>query len=148
MPTPYEALYSIAQLSVSDVTESEYKRLAADVVGDPHLARRIIEWLPEACGLMLIGHMDGVGLPTTFEARDRAGEWKSFPLSRDPIVADALEFASRIIHDGPTYLFEGLAMQIVVLGRMDRALNAGESLEGTILPPPRMRSVYAEMLAS
>ncbi|WP_421794149.1 hypothetical protein [Hydrocarboniphaga effusa] len=139
-----ETLSKIGELAVSGLTIENYESAVADLVGDPDLARRIIDWLPEAFGLVLIGHMGDVTLPKTFRAKDRSGKWIELPFSREPIFADALDFASLTYHNGPKHLFSGLAVQSSVVDTVNKTLNAGESLTGARLGPITMTGLSAE----
>lgn len=140
-----ETLSTIGELAVSGLTPEEYESAVAVLTGDPGLARRIIDWLPEAFGLILLSHMGDITLPKTFRAKDRAGEWVEIPLVQEPVLADALEFASLTYHKGPKSLFSGLALQSAVVDSVNQALDAGESLAGARLGPIAMPGLSAEI---
>lgn len=70
-----ETLSSIGELAISGLTPEKYESAVADLVGDHGLANRIIDWLPEAFGLILVGHMGNITLPKAFKAKDRFGDW-------------------------------------------------------------------------
>ena len=139
-----ETLSKIGELAVSGLTTEKYENAVADLAGDPDLARRIIDWLPEAFGLILVGHMADITLPKTFMAKDRSGEWMEIPFSKELVFGDALEFASLTYHNGPKHLFSGLAAQSSVVDAVNKALNAGESLTGARLGPIKMAGLSAE----
>jgi hypothetical protein len=139
-----ETLSKIGALAVSRLTLEKYESAVADLVCDPDLARRIIDWLPEAFGLILIGHMGDITLPKTFRVKDRSGQWIEIPFSREPIFADVLDFASLTYHNGPKHLFSSLAVQSSVVDTVNKALNAGEPLTGASLGPITMAGLSAE----
>jgi hypothetical protein len=142
-----EQLLEIADLlaSLSDV---EVEARALQVLGQPMLARRAVDWLPEAFGLVLARHLAEVVLPTTFKARDRSGAWVEIPLSRDPIFGEALKLAIHTYHEGPRELFANLATRSSVVGVVSQALNSGADLDGAQLSPLCMLGLPAEQYAA
>jgi hypothetical protein len=141
---PIETLTKISELAVSSLSDEEYESGVIQLVGDLAMARRIIDWLPEAFGLILISHMGDIKLPKTFRVRNRAGEWVEIPFSKEPIFADALEFASLTYHNGPKHIFKKLAVCSSVVDAVNKALNAGESLDSAKLGPITMMDLFAE----
>lgn len=144
----------VAALKVAEVIEllakhaSQPDRIEAEVlalVGDDALARRLIDWIPEAFGAVLIGHMNlGIRLPKTFTARDAHGLWREFPFSAEPIFVKAIEAASVIYHEGPSEVFVALAPTGSMVDAVNRALNAGHDLSGASLAGPAMLGIPAE----
>ncbi len=115
------------------------------LAGDADLARRLIDWIPEAFGAVLIGHMKlGLNLPQTFTAMDAHGHWQEFPFSAEPIFVQALEAASLCYHEGPREVFVALAPAGCMVNSVDRALNAGADLAGASLGGPAMLGIPAE----
>ena len=143
-----ETLTKISDLAASDLSQEQYENAVLDLVGDRTLAQRIIDWLPEAFGFILVGHMGNLTLPTTFQARDTAGDWVEIPLSKEPILAEALDLASRVFHNGPKDVFSSLALRSAVVDVVNNALNAGASLEGARLAPLAMHGLSAEIYGS
>lgn len=139
-----ETLSSIGELAISGLAPENYESAVADLVGDHGLANRIIDWLPEAFGLILVGHMGNITLPKAFKAKDRFGDWIEIPFAKEPVFADALEFASLTFHNGPKRLFSGLAVQSSVVDVVNQALNAGSSMVGATLGPIEMMGLSAE----
>ena len=115
------------------------------VAGDHDLARRLIDWIPEAFGAVLIGHMKlGLSLPQTFTAKDKQGHWREFPFSAEPIFLQAVEAASLCYHEGPREVFVALAPASSMVDSVNRALNAGADLSGASLAGPAMLGIPAE----
>ena len=143
-----ETLTKISDLAASDLSQEQYENAVLDLVGDRTLAQRIIDWLPEAFGFILVGHMGNLTLPTTFQARDAAGDWVEISLSKEPILAEALDLASQVFHNGPKNVFSSLALRSAVVDVVNNALNAGASLEGSRLAPLAMHGLSAEIYGS
>lgn len=137
-----EAIEVLARhASQSDRVEAEMLAL----VGDDALARRLIDWIPEAFGAVLIGHMKlGISLPKTFTAKDSHGLWREFSFSAEPIFVKAVEAASVIYHEGPREVFVALAPSGSMVDAVNRALNAGADLSGASLAGPAMLGIPAE----
>jgi hypothetical protein len=115
------------------------------LVGDVDLARRLIDWIPEAFGAVLIGHMKlGLNLPQKFTAMDVHGHWQEIPFSAEPIFAQAFEAASLYYHEGPREVFVALATAGCMVSSVNRALNAGADLAGASLGGPAMLGIPAE----
>ena len=143
-----ETLTKISDLAASDLSQEQYENAVLGLVGDHTLAQRIVDWLPEAFGFILVGHMGNLTLPTTFQARDAAGDWVEISLSKEPILAEALDLASQVFHNGPKNVFSSLALRSAVVDVVNNALNAGASLEGSRLAPLAMHGLSAEIYGS
>ena len=106
------------------------------VAADQTTCRRLIDVIPEAFGLTLIAHMKGaesLTLPDEFEAQTEEGDWRVFPLEREPLLREAMAIALDMFHRGPRSLFEPIAGKSGLLDAVNNALNAGASLEGASL---------------
>jgi len=125
----------VADRALSEV-EREQRALA--IAGSPELARRALDWLPEAFGLVAIAHMDGVELPSTFSAKRLDGSWQEFPLSAEPLFAQAVKLAMR----SPD--FKRVAEQSGCIEAVNKALNAGDDLKGARISGPAILGVPAE----
>jgi hypothetical protein len=141
----FEALAQMADLAVSSASREQHEASVTRLAGDPALARRVLDGLPEAFGIVLAAHLEPtLEPPTTFFARDRAGAWVEFPLSADPVFAQAIRLASVVFHHGPRDVFERLASASAVQAAISAALDAGASLVGGTLQPLRMHGLAAE----
>ena len=124
-----------AQPDADDAVEAQVRAL----VGDDLTVRRLADVVPEAFGLVLASHLPGaesMTLPDTFCAQDEDGEWVEFPLRREPIFVVAADIAQHTFHNGPRALIQNLADRSSLLAAINKALNAGGSLDGTTLGPP------------
>jgi hypothetical protein len=124
-----------AQPDADDALEAQVRAL----VGDDLTVRRLADVVPEAFGLVLASHLPGaenMTLPDTFCAQDEDGEWVAFPLRREPIFVVAADIAQHTFHNGPRALMQNLADRSSLLSAINKALNAGGSLDGTTLGPP------------
>ena len=122
-------------------------RVAALVV-EPVTARRLIDWIPEGFGFVLVSHMGKVVLPTTFSARNSNGKWEEFPLQAEPIFIASLQIATRMLHTAPRDAFMRLSLRSAVLASVNNALNAGQSIDRATLSGPALIGVPAEVYAS
>ena len=94
--------------------------------------------------MVLIGRMNLVQLPRTFSARATDGSWHEFPFSADPIFALAGQLAIETYQNGPRELFGPLATSSSMVDAVNKALNAGEDLQGAVLSGPALIGVPAE----
>ena len=140
-----ETLAEIAELSVASQSSEAYEAAALELLGDPVLARRALDWLPEAFGLVLATHIEpSIQPPETFMAQCGTGEWIEFPVSAEPIFAQCVQLASVVYHHGPREVFEHLALSSAIHAAVNGALNQGVSLKGGKLQPLRVLGVPAE----
>ena len=124
-----------AQPDADDAVEAQVRALVQDEL----TMRRLADVVPEAFGLVLASHLPGaenMTLPDTFRAQDEDGEWVEFPLRREPIFVVAADIAQHTFHNGPRALMQHLADRSSLLAAINKALNAGGSLDGTTLGPP------------
>lgn len=128
----------------NSLAEDVIERQVLALVGDPMIARRAIDWIPEAFALVVAGHMDKVKLPTTFSAKGRDGVWHRFPLSAEPIFAQAMRKAAETFHHGPRDLFGAVAQRSGILDAVNKALNAGQDINGGTLSGPALIGIPAE----
>jgi hypothetical protein len=118
--------------------EQEEKQLRA-LVREELTVRRLADVIPEAFGLVLASHLPGgenMTLPDTFCAQDEDDEWVEFSIRCEPIFVVALDIAQHTFHNGPRALMQNLADRSSLLATINKALNAGGSLDGTTLGPP------------
>jgi len=151
--------YRFLMLSISESQLEEVARIigadgASDgtvetrvlaLVQDPMLARRVIDWLPEAFAMVLIPHMGAVTLPTTFSAKNKSGNWVELDFRIEPIFHSAILLATQIFHNGPQDTFRNIVHRSALLATVSRALNEGASLDGATLSGPALIGVPAEV---
>lgn len=130
---------------LGDLPESQQEAAVLALLGDPLLARRAIDWLVEAFGLVLIPHIAAIALPRTFRARSEDGVWVELPLSADPIFGQAIKLGVRLYHHGPRELFGKIALRSAMVAAVNNALNAGADVKGAVLGPPSMHGLQAKM---
>lgn len=130
------------------INEDEIERQVAALVPEPMLARRMIDWLPEVFGLVLVSHMDGIELPTTFSARDQRGRWHRFDFELEPVFKSGLVLAAEMYLDGPRRAFGALALRSSVVSAASQALRESGTLEGAELAGPALAGIPAELYAS
>jgi hypothetical protein len=121
------------------IDETERELRAATIAGSLELARRAIDWLPEAFGLVALERL-GVGLPSTFSAKSSDGIWHQFPFALEPLFVLAVRLAPQLPHES----FKAIAEQSSCVNAVDNALNAGATLKGARISGPALVSVGAE----
>ena len=146
---PQESLKQIAAL-IADRSLSQVDResRALAIAGTQELATRALDWLPEAFGLVALGHMDGIELPTTFSARDTHGTWHEFPMSLEPLFEQSVRLALETCHSDTSNLFKSLAEKSSCVNAVDNALNAGQDVKGCKLSGPALVGIHAETYAT
>lgn len=125
-------------------------RMLALADGDEMLARRLIDCLREAFGLVVVSHVRGADqmtMPDSFKAQDAQGEWREFPMSAEPIMAMGARIASHVYHEGPRALLRNIADCSAMLNTVNNALNAGGTLEGSTLNGPEFLGIPADLYA-
>ncbi|HSX61620.1 MAG TPA: hypothetical protein VLF18_15575 [Tahibacter sp.] len=135
----------IAIIGTDGITDAEIEAKVAALFPDPMSARRAIDWLPEAFGLVLIGHMAKVTLPTTFRARSKHGQWVEFALDAEPVFKDSLRLGTDMYHSGPRNVFTAVAQRSSLVAAVNKALHAGHSIDGATLSGPALIGIPAEV---
>ena len=124
-----------------DIAETQ----AVALVGDRALVRRVFDWLCEAFGLVLALHTEStIKPPTTFMAKNDAGDWVEIPLSADPVFGDSVTLASTYFHGGDRDIFGGLALRSSIFSAVNQALNQGVDIKGATIQPIQMHDLSAE----
>ncbi|UXI69005.1 hypothetical protein [Tahibacter amnicola] len=114
------------------------------LAGDAALARRLIDWIPEPFGMVLVAHLGDLRFAKTFKAQNAAGEWIEFPLEAEPIFQHALILASALCHNGPQEVFQAVALKSSVVPAVNKALQAGQKLADGTFGATRMLGIPAE----
>lgn len=133
-----------ALLGASDITSEEIESSVAAQVNDLVTTRRLIDWIPEAFGIVLVSHMGKLTLPTTFRAKNSHDQWIELPFSSEPIFASSLRLAQEMYHNGPREAFKNIASRSAMVAVINNALNAGGSIDGASLSGPAMLGIPAE----
>lgn len=148
VPTESQLQQAIALIAQEGLGDDDIEQRMTALATEPMLARRLIDWLPEAFGLVLVSHMDGVELPTRFSASDRNGRWHEFEFAAEPIFAPAMNLAMQMYQAGPRQSFARIAQRSSIVDAVSRALEQCGSLEGTRLSGPALVGIPAEIYAS
>jgi hypothetical protein len=145
LTVPIEAIHqAIAILGVEGISESEVESGIASFTGDTMVARRLIDCVPEAFGIVLASHVGKINLPSTFSARSNGGKWKSFEFKAEPIFVESLRIAIDMYHSGDRSTFGNIAKRSSMIDVVNKALNAGESIDGATLSSPALIGISAE----
>ena len=135
---------TISQLGEGERRDTEIEIAVRRFAPDPVTLRRLIDWIPEAFGMVLLPHVGEVVLPTTFSARAKDGTWKQFSFDREPIFGLTLPIATEMYHDGRRAIFSKIAQRSSLVVIANKALNAGKSLDGAQVGGPAMLGIPAE----
>lgn len=135
---------TISQLGEGDRRDTEIEIAVRRFAPDPLTLRRLIDWVPEAFGYVLLPHVADLVLPTTFTARARDGTWKTFAFDREPVFGKAVTLAAAMYKDNPRGVFSAVAKRSALVKAANEALDAGKSLDGVQLPGPAITGVPAE----
>jgi hypothetical protein len=136
---------AVAILGTADISEAEIESRVFALAQDSMLARRLIDWPPEAFGFVLVRHIAKVKLPTTFSAKARSGKWVELSFELEPIFHTAVRLGLEMYHSGEGDTFSNVALRSSVVGTVNRALNQGSSLEGAALSGPALIGIPAEV---
>ena len=135
---------AISQLGEGDRRDLEIEIAIGRFASDKMTVRRLIDWIPEAFGYVLLPHVGDVTLPATFSAKARDGTWKEFSFDREPIFGETVKLASAMYRDGPRTVFSNVAKRSYMVDAVNKALNAGDSLAGATMGGPKMLGIPAE----
>lgn len=142
-------LEQVAMLMGAESPDDEHLEFrVATLVQDPMLAKRLISWLPEAFGIVLITHIDSVILPKTFSAKSKRGKWVEIDLGAEPIFRSAVQLATHMYHNGPRSVFSNIATRSAMVDAVNRALNEVRSIQGATLSGPALVGIPAEIYLS
>lgn len=149
-PIPDETVRAaISIIGTSDIDDKQIERDVRALVSDDMTARRLIDWIPEAFGIVLISHISNkIGLPKTFSAKTAAGKWIQLPLEIEPIFVTALQVAQTMFHEGPNDVFKNVSLRSSMINVVNSALKSGVSLDGGCISGPALIGIPAEVYPS
>lgn len=141
-----DKLREIARLMISTTAMSDqtWSKIVSVAGGDKSLAKRAMEWLPEAFGYVLLSHIPQVQLPNSFHVRSADGQWHEIDFSAEPIAKEAIELAMEVFHSGQREFFERLAAGSALVTTMNSALNSGADISGAQMTGPVFVNLPAE----
>lgn len=146
--TPELVASAIEVFGQGERTDSAIEDDMLALAGHPLTARRLVDVIPEAFGLVLVAHIPncaGMELPRTFSARTADGEWRSIPCELEPLFALAAVAATRMYHDGPRDRFRAIATRASIVNAVSQALDQVDSLEGASMAGPAFNGLPAEL---
>lgn len=62
---PEAVTFAVRVLGTDGLSVDDVESRVLESVGSKELARRLIDWIPEAFGIVLVSHLGAVILPTT-----------------------------------------------------------------------------------
>jgi hypothetical protein len=149
-PISHETVHAaIAIIGTSEVDDEQIERDVRALVSDDMTARRLIDWIPEAFGIVLVSHISNkIILPKTFSAKTAAGKWIQLPLQTEPIFVTALQIAQTMFHEGPKEVFQNVSLRSAMTNTVNDALNSGASLDGGCMSGPALIGIPADVYPS
>lgn len=135
---------AVAILGIKDISEEEIERQICSLSNDAMIARRLIDWIPEAFGMVFIPHVADVVLPPGFKAKSKVGDWIELDFGLEPIFAAAVEMGSEMFHSDNRMTFNNIVLRSATVGAVNNALNQGYSLDGVTLSSIAMIGIPAE----
>ena len=136
---------AITLLGADGISNDEIEAQVAALVADPMEARRLIDFIPEAFGRVLVSHLGKPVLLKTFAARNAQGKWKWLPFTSEPIFVAALEIAEVAYRDSPRERFQNIATRSSIAKTANKALNSGVSIDGAVFSGPALIGIPAEV---
>ncbi|HSI62277.1 MAG TPA: hypothetical protein VLE43_04140 [Candidatus Saccharimonadia bacterium] len=136
---------AIVLLGTEDLDDATLESRMLESAGDDMLARRLIDWIPEAFGYVAISHVGKVTILNEFQAKNAKGKWRTLPMKAEPIFAPALLEAQEMFHDGPRDVHLRIAMRSACLNSINNALNGGAKIDGATISGPALIGIPAEV---
>jgi hypothetical protein len=135
---------AIQILSVESSTAEAISHIG-NLLADEMAVRRLIIWIPEAFGMVLISHLGKIALPTTFSAQDFRGQWREFELKQEPIFTESFLIAHQMYRNPPQEAFMRLCERSALANAVVSAMDEGCSLDGGTLQGPALVDIPAEV---
>ena len=135
---------TISLLGEGERRDTEIEIGVARFAPDKLTARRLIDWIPEAFGYVLLPHVGDMSLPTSFSAMAKDGTWREFAFDREPIFGQAVQIATQMYRDNPRGVFSAVARRSAMLAPVNDLLNEGRSIKGMKVAGPAMAAIPAE----
>ena len=137
------------QRTISLLGEGERRDVEIDIgvarfAPDKLTVRRLVDWIPEAFGYVLLPHVADLVLPSTFSAKAADGTWKEFSFDREPIFGLAVQIGTAMYQENSRGVFSGVAKRSAMVAVVNKALNGGQSLKGAVINGPALIGIPAE----
>lgn len=141
-----EMLKKVADLLVLEgLSEAETLKMVSTLVGELTLAKRAMEWLPEAFGYIVVSRIPGVMLPKTFHVKDADGAWYELPFEVEPLAREAIALGAEVSDSGLADVFAKIALRSSILMAVNSALNSGAEISGCRISGPAFIGLSAEI---
>lgn len=135
----------IALMGRAEVSDDQLEIEVAQLVSEKITVRRLIDWIPEAFGMVLLSQLDGIHLPTSFQAKDAFDKWHSVDFKAEPVYGLAYEQGMKMHKQGPAKVFETISFRSSTVNSVNNALNAGASLKNLVLSGPALIGIPFEI---
>lgn len=136
---------TIAIIGADGISDEEVEARVLALAKEPMLARRLIDWVPEAFGIVFVPHLAEVKLPTTFSVKSNRGEWVEFKFQVEPIFPIAVRIGMDMFHSGSRNTFKNVVLRSAMIDAVNKALNQGDSIDGATLSGPALIGIPAEI---
>ena len=139
---------AIEIIGAEDISDEEIESQVLNIAGDEMLARRLIDWLPEIFGSVVVAHLGDVNFVDTFSAKTASGKWKDIPMKAEPIFVQGIKIAQDAYHSNWTENHKRLSLRSAVLNSVNNLLNEGGSVDGATTSGPALIGIPAEVYRS
>lgn len=136
---------AIAIIGADGILDGDMEACVLAMAKESMLARRLIDWVPEAFGIVFVPHLAKVNLPTTFSAKSSRGEWIEFEFEVEPIFPIAIRIGMDMFHSDSRSSFKNIVLRSAMINAVNKALNHGDSIDGATLSGPAMIGIPAEI---
>lgn len=120
-------------LGTEGLGDDEIKfRLLSLADNNDSLARRLLEWVPEGFGRMVVSRLGRIDFGSSFSVRDAREKWISIPNKEEPILESALRVAHEMFRDETLDAHQRIATRSATFNSADQVLASGSSLDGVI----------------
>jgi hypothetical protein len=128
--------------------EIDHGEAIAALVNDPIMALRLLAWIPEAFGYVLISRGGKVILPATFTAWSTKGKPYDFRFEAEPIFAAAVRLAAKMFSSGQQDVYAKVALGSSMVATVNAFTEQGSRPEDIVLTGPGLVSIPAEVYLS
>ena len=130
------------------ISDDDIEARVLELTADSMLARRLIDWLPEILGAVVVAHMGKVNFVDTFSAKTKNGKWKSIPMQAEPIFVEGIMLAQEAWHQDWSKAHERVAFRSAIMRSAGQVIDSGQSLDGVTTSGPALIGIPAEIYRS
>lgn len=135
-------------LASPDLNEDEIEQKVLELSNDALLARRLIDWIPEIFGYVMILRGYEISPPDKFFAKNKSGEWEAFEFKLEPCLEPAFRLASELFYAEDKEAFNRIFCLSSTFGLLKQVLEAGGEVKDTEFKALTMVGIPAEFYRS